>query len=226
MIKTLSRIKIAPSILAADFSNLLNEIKKVEKEADLLHIDIMDGHFVPNITFGPGILKSLKSETSLPFDVHLMVEYPEKWIQPFAEIGCECITFHVEVTPHLDRVINSIKNRGMKVGIALNPATPHFLLEYVLSKLDTVLVMTVNPGFGAQELIPEVLPKIRAIREIAQRRNLTLNIAVDGGINEDTAIQVIREGANILIMGSSIFGSPDPQTAIVNLKRNIERRIS
>lgn len=220
---TLEKIKIAPSILAADFSRLLDEIKKVEGEADLLHIDIMDGHFVPNITFGPGVLKSLKNEISLPLDVHLMVDYPEKWIEPFARIGCEFLTVHAEATVHLDRVINLIKATGMKAGVALNPATPTVFIDYILSKLDLVLLMTVNPGFGAQSFIPDVLPKIQIVRESAKRRNLALDIAVDGGINEVTALRVVQKGANVLIMGTSVFTSADPKKAIINLRSKIER---
>ena len=220
----MGKIKIAPSILAADFSCLLEEIKKIEEEADLLHIDIMDGHFVPNITFGPEVLRLLKKEVHLPFDVHLMVEYPERWIEPFREIGCESLTIHVEAAVHLDRVVGLIKSNGMKSGVALNPATPVCFLDYVLSKLDTVLLMTVNPGFGAQSFIPEVLPKIQTMRAIIEKKNLNLDIAVDGGINENTAFQVIEKGASILIMGTSIFGNTDPRKAIINLKSKIEGR--
>ena len=218
------RIKIAPSILAADFSRLLDDIKRVEKEADLLHIDIMDGHFVPNITFGPGLLRSLKGEVNLPFDVHLMVDYPERWIEPFAEVGCEFITVHVEAASHLDRLVNFIKKRGRKAGVALNPTTPESAVEYIIPKVDLVLVMTVNPGFGAQKFIPEVLPKISAIRKIAERKNPDLEIAVDGGINEVTSRQVVEKGANILVMGSFIFNSSNPEDLIINLKRKLNSK--
>jgi len=190
------KVKIAPSILAADFSRLLDEIKRVER--------------------------FLKDEVSLPLDVHLMVDYPEKWIEPFAEIGCKFLTIHVETAVHLDRVVNLIKTKGIKAGVALNPATPAAFLDYILPKLDLVLLMTVNPGFGAQSFIPEVLPKIQAVREAAEKKNLTVDIAVDGGINEITARQVVQEGASILIMGTSIFGASDPRRAIINLKRKIE----
>ncbi len=217
----LNRIKIAPSILSADFSCLLDEIKKVEKNADLIHMDIMDGCFVPNISFGLGVLKSLKSKTSLPFDVHLMVEHPEKWIESFCEIGCEYISFHAEVAVHLDRLVDSISKKGVKVGVALNPATPEVVLDYVFSKLDQVLVMGVNPGFGGQKFIPEILPKIRIIREKANKKNINLDIAVDGGMNEVTAKQVVEAGANIIIMGSFIFKSSDPQKLIINLKNEL-----
>ncbi|MBE0477844.1 ribulose-phosphate 3-epimerase [Candidatus Aerophobetes bacterium] len=217
-------MRIAPSILSADFSCLLDEIKKVEKNADLLHIDIMDGHFVPNISFGAGVLKSLKGKIKLPFDVHLMVRNPERWIEVFAEVGCEFISFHQEAAVHLDRVVNLIKKRGIKCGVALNPATPEVMLNYILSKLDLVVVMAVNPGFGGQEFIPGVLPKIRNMRKIAERENINLDIAVDGGINEVTAKKVVAEGANILIMGSFIFRHPDPGKLITELKNEFNER--
>lgn len=216
-----ARVKIAPSILNVDFSCLLDEVRKVEKNADLLHMDIMDGHFVPNISFGLGILESLKGKVDLPFDVHLMVERPEKWIETFAEVGCEFLSFHLEAVLHLDRVINLIKEKDIKAGVALNPATPEITLDYILSKLDFVIVMAVNPGFGGQRFIPEVLPKIRNIRRLAEREGSKLDIAVDGGVNEITAERIVAEGANVLIMGSSIFKSPDPGKLIDSLKNRL-----
>jgi len=216
------KIKIAPSILGADFSCLLDEVKRVEENSDLLHIDIMDGHFVPNISFGLGVVESLKDKVSLPFDVHLMVERPERWIGPFSKMGCELISFHLEATAHPDRVVNLIREEGAKVGVALNPATPEVTLNYILPKLDLVLVMSVNPGFGGQEFIPEVLPKIRSVRELADKRGANLDIAVDGGINEITARKVVKEGANVLIMGSCIFRNSDPEKLISNLRAKLD----
>jgi len=213
-------IKIAPSILGADFGGLMADIKRVEQFSDFLHMDIMDGHFVPNISFGPGVVRSLKDRISLPFDVHLMVDRPQDWIDEFAEIGPDWIVFHMEAAVHADRLVDSIHQKGIKAGIALNPATPEAVLEYVFSKLDMVLVMTVNPGFGGQSLITGVLPKIRAIREKANKLNPDLDIAVDGGINEKTAATVVDAGANVLIMGSAAFKAKDPGVLIQNIRAN------
>jgi len=221
---TSQKLKIAPSILGADLGCLLNEVKKVEKDADLLHIDVMDGHFVPNITFGVNVVKSLKGRVNLPFDVHLMVEEPERWIEAFAEVGCEFISFHIEATVHPGRLINYIREKGSRVGIALNPATPECLLNYILPRVDMILVMTVNPGFGGQDFLPEVLPKIRTISRSAEKEGVDIDIAVDGGINEVTAEKVVKEGANVLVMGSYIFKSPDPGKLIVNLKNKLSNR--
>jgi len=214
-------LKIAPSILASDFSCLLSDVKKVERKADILHFDIMDGHFVPNITFGPGVVRALRGKINLPFDIHLMVDNPEKWVKPFAEIGCEFLTVHLEVSMHVDRLISSIKGEGVKAGVALNPATSLCNLEYILPRLDLVLLMTVNPGFGAQRFIPEVLPKIKNLRQMAKKRGTQLDIAVDGGINGETAERVVEAGANVLVMGTSIFGTSDPEKAILNIKKKI-----
>jgi len=214
-------LKIAPSILASDFSCLVYEIKKVEQKADILHFDIMDGHFVPNITFGPGVVRALRKKTNLPFDIHLMVDNPEKWIKPFVRIGCEFLTVHIEAAQHLDRLISSIKEEGVKAGVALNPTTSLCNLEYILPKLDLVLLMTVNPGFGAQKFIPEVLPKIKDLRQITEKKGIQLDIAVDGGINGETAEKVVEAGANILVMGTSIFGMSDPEKAILDIKEKL-----
>jgi len=214
-------LKIAPSILASDFGCLLSEVKKIEREADALHFDVMDGHFVPNITFGPGLVRALRKEVKLPFDVHLMVDNPEEWIEPFVRVGCEFITVHLEVALHLDRLISFIKDRGVKAGVALNPTTSLYNLEYILSKLDLVLLMTVNPGFGAQRFIPEVLPKIKNLREMAEKRGIQLDIAVDGGINGETAEKVVKAGANFLIMGTSIFETSDPEKAILDIREKL-----
>ena len=215
------KLKIAASILGADFSCLLEEVKKVEKSVDLLHVDVMDGHFVPNISFGLEVVKSLKDKVNLPLDIHLMVEQPERWIDPFAKIGCEYITFHIEATVHSNRLVNLIRKKGIKAGVALNPATPENLILYLLPKIDMVLVMTVNPGFGGQELLPEVLPKIRSIRKNAEKMGFNIDIAVDGGINNLTAEKVVREGANVLIMGSYIFNSSVPEKVLFDLKNKL-----
>lgn len=211
-------VKIAASLLRTDFSCLYEEIRKVEKEADSLHFDIMDGHFVPNITFGPEVVASLRERVNLPFEIHLMVENPEEWIIPFARAGGDLITIHMETSYHLDRLINLIKKEEKKVGIALNPATPLCGLEYVLSQLDLVLAMTVNPGFGAQDFLPSVLPKIKNLRRMAKEQGLSFEIEVDGGINEDTAGQVIEAGSSTLVVGTAIFEASEPREAIRRLK--------
>jgi len=215
-----TRAKIFPSVLAADFNRLYEEIKKVEEEVDGFHFDIMDGHFVPNITFGPGLIFSLRKKVSLPFEVHLMVENPQEWIVPFMEAGADLITVHIETSFHLDRLVTYIKRKGLKVGVALNPATSLKELEYVLSELDIVLVMTVNPGFGAQNFLPSVLPKIRDLREIIEEKGLFLEIEVDGGINQDTAPKVIEAGASILVAGTSIFNTYNARETIIRLKNS------
>jgi len=214
-----NKIKIAPSILSADLCCLIEDIKRVESEADMLHVDIMDGHFVPNITFGPDLVRCLKKKVNLPLDVHLMVETPENWVKIFADVGVHSITFHIEATNHPDRLIGTIKKEGIKAGVALNPATPEIMLNYILAKLDTVLIMTVNPGFGGQEFIEDTLPKINAVRKMCEKKGLALDIAVDGGINEETAIKVTEQGANVLIAGSFLFKAVNPQEVMVNLKK-------
>ena len=211
-------IKISPSILSADFSCLHQEIRKVEKVADLLHLDVMDGHFVPNITFGPMVVKCLRKKSNLPIEVHLMVDNPEEWIEPFAQAGCDIIIVHIETSYHLDRLITSIKEREIKAGVALNPSTPLCELEYILPRLDLVLLMTVNPGFGAQSFLPGVLPKIRDLKEMGKKRGLSFEIEVDGGINHDTVRKVVQAGATILVAGIAVFGAPDPQKAVLKLK--------
>lgn len=211
-------IKIAASLLAADFSCLYEETKKVEKEADSLHFDIMDGHFVPNITFGPRVVASLREKVNLPFEIHLMVENPGEWIVPFARAGGDLITIHAETSHHLDRLITLIKKEGKRVGIALNPATSLCGLEYILSQLDLVLAMTVNPGFGAQDFLFSVLPKIKNLRRMAKEQGVSFEIEVDGGINQDTAAEAIKAGSSTLVAGTTIFGASEPKEAILRLK--------
>ncbi|SDD41730.1 ribulose-phosphate 3-epimerase [Sporomusa acidovorans] len=210
-----TNIKIAPSILSADFSQLANEIIKIEKAgADWVHIDVMDGHFVPNLTFGPPVVAALRKVTKLPFDVHLMVTNPQDLIDAFVRAGADIITVHAETAPHLHRLIQTIKEYGKKAGVSLNPSTPLAVIEEVLNDLDMVLIMSVNPGYGGQQFIPGATDKIARLKTKLLERNLTVDIEVDGGINTDTARQVTAAGANILVAGSAIYGAPDTSQAI------------
>lgn len=211
--------RIAPSILAADFSMLAAEIKKVEKAgADFIHVDIMDGHFVPNLTFGPPVVQAIRKVTALPFDVHLMVDNPQDLIVPFIDAGADFITIHVETAPHLHRLLQTIKEHGVKAGVALNPSTPVTMVEEVLDDVDMVLLMSVNPGFGGQKFIPSTLDKITRLKQIITRRNIHTEIEIDGGINRETASQVAMAGADILVAGLAVFGADDLQVAINSLK--------
>lgn len=203
-------IKIAPSILSADFMRLGEEIKAVEAAgADMLHLDIMDGHFVPNITIGPAIVDAIRRTTTLPLDVHLMIEEPDKFLRDFIKAGADYITVHVEASVHLHRTIQWIKESGVKAGVSLNPATPLWSLDHILPDLDMVLLMSVNPGFGGQEFIPCVLDKIKTLRDIIEERGFNALIEVDGGVKSDNAKEIASAGADILVMGSAFFNSED-----------------
>ncbi|UXH45458.1 ribulose-phosphate 3-epimerase [Rossellomorea vietnamensis] len=215
-------MKIAPSILSANFAELGNEIKDVEKGgADYIHVDVMDGHFVPNITLGPMIVKAIRPLTALPLDVHLMIENPSQYIEAFADAGADYITVHVEADPHLHRTIQMIKSKGVKAGVVLNPGTPAELIRPVLQDVDMVLLMTVNPGFGGQSFIPSVVPKIKQIREWANEVNPSLEIEVDGGINPETAAVCAEAGADVFVAGSAIYNKSDRGAAIEELKKSL-----
>lgn len=212
--------KIAPSILSADFAKLGEEIKSVEAAgADYIHVDVMDGHFVPNITIGPLIVEAIRPVTSLPLDVHLMIEKPEHYIEHFAKAGADIISVHVEACKHLHRTIQQIKSLGVKAGVVLNPATPAEMIEPILEDVDLVLVMTVNPGFGGQQFIHSALSKIKKISTWIQDRGLQVELEVDGGVNADTAKLCVEAGANVLVAGSAVFNQVDRVAAIQALKQ-------
>jgi ribulose-phosphate 3-epimerase len=215
----MKEIKVAPSILSADFRCLAEEIRKVEAAgADLIHVDVMDGHFVPNITIGPLVVKACRQATKLPLDVHLMIESPDRYIPDFARAGADIITVHVEASKNLDEDIELIKQNGVRPGVVVNPATPVESVFHVLDKVGMVLLMTVNPGFEGQKFMPEVLGKIRELKKNMERRALNVDIEVDGGINLETAKEVVKAGANVLVAGSAIFYASDYQKAICGLK--------
>jgi ribulose-phosphate 3-epimerase len=211
--------QIAPSILSADFSRLGEEIKAVEKAgADLIHVDVMDGHYVPNITIGPGVVSSLRKATGLPFDVHLMIEDPDRYIDAFVDAGSNIITVHAEAVIHLHRTVQTIKEKGVKVGVSLNPSTPLACVEEILPDIDLLLIMTVNPGFGGQKFISGMLPKIRKARELAQTRGLKMAIEVDGGVTAENIDTLAEAGADIFVAGAAIFGSPSYSDTINRMK--------
>jgi ribulose-phosphate 3-epimerase len=208
-------VKIAPSILSADFARLGEEIKVVENGgADYIHVDVMDGHFVPNITIGPLIVEAIRPITKLPLDVHLMIENPDQYIEAFAKSGADFITVHVEACKHLHRTIHYIKSLGVKAGVVLNPATPIETIQHVLSDVDMVLLMSVNPGFGGQAFIPEVIQKIKTLRRIIDEKGLLVEIEIDGGVNEVTGRLCIEAGATVLVAGSAIYNKKDRAKAI------------
>jgi ribulose-phosphate 3-epimerase len=208
-------VKIAPSILSADFSKLGEEIIAVEKAgADYIHVDVMDGHFVPNITIGPLIVEAIRPITKLPLDVHLMIENPDQYIEAFAKAGADYVTVHVEACRHLHRTVQNIKSYGIKAGVVLNPATPVESIQHIIGDIDMVLLMSVNPGFGGQIFIPEVLPKIRKVKELADQKGLDIEIEIDGGVNSETAKLCMEAGANVLVAGSAIYNQEDYAKAI------------
>src|SRR6266849_9210464 len=216
-------IGIVPSILSADFTRLGDQVREAEEAgAQRIQVDVMDGHFVPNITMGPMIVEAVRRCTSLPLEAHLMITNPEQYIEDFARVGADVIIVHQEVSPHLHRVIQQIKTAGKMAGVALTPSTPVFMLEDMLSLIDQVLIMTVNPGFGGQDFIPEMLPKITRIRQMITERNLRCDVEVDGGIHEATAPLVVQAGANLLVAGSAVYNEHESVAqAMERLRRAI-----
>lgn len=218
-------VRIAPSILSADFSRLGEEIHAAEKAgADMIHVDVMDGHFVPNITIGPPVVKAIKKVTGLTLDVHLMIEDPETYIESFAKAGAGIITVHAEASVHLHRCITHIKASGAKAGVSLNPATHPDVLDFVLSEVDMILVMSVNPGFGGQEFIPQCLGKITMIRDRIRERKYKVDIEVDGGITADNAGQIVKAGADVLVMGNAFFTAGNYAEVIRTVRENVKGR--
>ena len=218
-------VLIAPSLLASDFASLSTEIAAAERGgADLLHIDIMDGHFVPNLTMGPPVVKAIKRVAKVPLDVHLMIEDPDRFVEAFVEAGASMISVHAEVLYHLHRTLHFVKSLGVKAGVAINPATPVVVLEEVAADVDHVLVMTVNPGFGGQTFIPRSESKVRAVRQLLDRAGNRAPIEVDGGIDSSNAGRIVAAGASILVAGSSIFGSGDAERATRQLRESAMQR--
>ncbi|HEY9578161.1 MAG TPA: ribulose-phosphate 3-epimerase [Pseudobacillus sp.] len=212
-------VKIAPSILSANFAKLGEEIKEVEiGGADWIHVDVMDGHFVPNITIGPLIVEAVRPVTKLPLDVHLMIENPDLYIEAFAKAGADYITVHAEACPHLHRTIQLIRSFGVKPGVVLNPATPASVLEYIIEDIDLVLLMTVNPGFGGQSFIHSVVPKIREVKQMITAKGLDVLIEIDGGVNTETAKLCTDAGADVLVAGSAVYNKVDRKQAIADIK--------
>ncbi len=215
-------IKIAPSILSADFAKLGSEIKEIEDGgADYVHIDVMDGHFVPNITIGPLIVEAVKPITKLPLDVHLMIENPDLYIKDFADAGADIITVHQETCPHLHRTIQLIKDHNVKAGVVINPATPVDSIKEIIANVDLVLVMSVNPGFGGQSFIKETLSKMEEINSIRKEQQLDFELQVDGGVNTETAKLCVEAGADVLVAGSAIFNQPDRKKAIQDIRNTL-----
>ena len=215
-------VLVAPSILSADFARLGDELRAVEAAgADWLHVDVMDGRFVPNLTLGPPIVAALKKVATRPLDCHLMMVEPERWVQPFAEAGADVITVHAEASTHLHRTLQAIRAAGCRAGVALNPHTPEDVVRYVLPLLDLVLVMSVNPGFGGQAFIPEVLPKIAALRAMIDASGRDVALEVDGGVKVGTARAIVEAGADVLVAGNAVFGAGDYRAAIDAIRRDV-----
>lgn len=214
------KIKVAPSILSADFSRLAEEIRAVEAAgADIIHVDVMDGHFVPNITIGPLVVEAARKATGLPLDVHLMINRPEMYIDDFARAGADYLTVHVEATNHLNRLVQAIRaHKGVRAGVSLNPATPLETLDYILAEIDMVLIMSVNPGFGGQAFIPSAIEKIKRLRRRIDEAGLRVEIEVDGGIKPDNAAEIAAAGADILVAGSAVFGAKDYASAVRGIR--------
>ena len=214
-------IKLAPSILSADFARLLEYVKKVEKAGcEYLHIDVMDGHFVPNITLGPAIVKSLRRDVNMVFDTHLMIENPDDYIKDFVDAGSDLIVVHAEACRHLHRTIQNIKSYNVKAGVALNPATSIESIKHIIEDVDMVLIMTVNPGFGGQSFIESMLEKIKELKQLIDDKNLNVDIQVDGGIKPDNIHKVVEAGANIIVAGSAIFNSENIEETVSLMRKN------
>jgi ribulose-phosphate 3-epimerase len=217
--------RIAPSILSADFTRLGDEVRALERAgADWVHVDVMDGRFVPNLTIGPPVVRALRKVTKLPLDVHLMIVEPERYVEEFAEAGADHLLVHVETSPHLHRTLQKIRSLGKRAGVVLNPHTPEDSLRYVLPELDVILVMSVNPGFGGQAFIPSVLPKVAALRRMIDEGGHDIDLEIDGGITEATAAQALAAGARVLVAGTAVFGRPDYAAAINALRRPADRQ--
>ncbi len=214
-------IKLAPSILSADFARLLEDVKKVENAGcEYLHIDVMDGHFVPNITLGPNVVKSLRKDVNMVFDAHLMIENPDQYIKEFVDAGCDIIVVHQEACRHLHRTIQNIKSYGIKAGVSLNPATPIETIKHIIRDVDMVLIMTVNPGFGGQSFIESMIPKIEELKMLIDSEGLNVDIQVDGGIKPDNVDKVVRAGANVIVAGSAIFNNDDIKSTVDLFRKN------
>jgi ribulose-phosphate 3-epimerase len=211
------QIKIAPSILSADFGRLAEEVQAIST-ADYVHVDVMDGHFVPNLTIGPVVIEAVKRATTLPLDVHLMIEDAERWVASYAKAGADIIGVHVEAAPHLHRTLGQIRELGKRACVVLNPATPLHTIEHVLEDVQQVLIMSVNPGFGGQSFIRSQLDKIRALRKLIDERGLAIDIEVDGGIKVDNVAEVVAAGANVIVSGSGIYGHKDYAATIAEMR--------
>lgn len=217
-------IRIAPSILSADFGRLAEEVRAIEAAgADVVHVDVMDGRFVPNITIGPLVVEAVRKVTKLPIDVHLMIVEPERYVEAFAKAGADVVSVHAEVSPHLHRTLQAIRAAGARPAIALNPSTPLSAVEWVIGDCEMVLVMTVNPGFGGQRYIEACTEKVRQLRALADRANPAMEIEVDGGVKPETAAKVAAAGANVLVAGTAVFGAPDYRAAIAAIRESAAR---